>query len=124
MAGNENWMHNKSRGRGKQGRYCGFWCDSSWELAFIVYHLEHNLNIKRFNGFFEYEYEGKSKKYFPDFITDDGIIEIKGFCTKQWLAKEQQHPEVKVLYENDMKIYLDYVIEKYGNKFYEILYEK
>ena len=34
-------------GRGKKGWYKGIFCDSSWELAFLVYHLEHNLYIER-----------------------------------------------------------------------------
>lgn len=34
-------------GRGKSGWYKGFWCDSSWELAFLIYHLEHEIPISR-----------------------------------------------------------------------------
>ena len=30
-------------GRGKQGWYKGYWCDSSWELAFVMYCLYNNL---------------------------------------------------------------------------------
>ena len=56
--------------------------------------------------------------YLPDFIECDTYIEIKGYNTKQWLAKLNQFPEkIKVLYENDMKIYLDYTIKKYGKNF-------
>ena len=66
-------------GRGKNGWYKGIWCDSSWELAFVIYHLEHNLYIERCHDIRTYEYNGKTYKYFPDFITDDGIVEIKGY---------------------------------------------
>ena len=34
-------------GFGKSGWYRGIWCDSSWQLAFVIYHLDHNLNIVR-----------------------------------------------------------------------------
>lgn len=62
--------------------------------------------------------------YIPDFITDDGIIEIKGYSNKQWKQKELQNPDIKVLYYKDVKIYLDYAISKYGDRFWEILYNK
>ena len=33
-----------------------------------------------------------------------------------------QHPDIKMIFSEDMKIYLDYVIEKYGRNFIK-LYE-
>lgn len=111
-------------GRGKQGWYKGIYCDSSWELAFLVYYLDHNKNIKRCEERREYIFNNEKHTYIPDFITDDGIIEIKGYKTQQWKSKLEQNPDIKVLYENDIKPYLNYVIEKYGDKFYETLYEK
>lgn len=123
MKGNTNWMHNKKRGNGKKGRYKGFKCDSTWELAFIVYHIEHNLNIKQCNIVYEYIYEGEIHKYYPDFITDDGIIEIKGRKNKKALAKEQQYPNVIIIDASKIKRYLDYVIQKYGEEFWKVLYE-
>lgn len=123
MKGNTNWMHNKKRGNGKKGRYKGFKCDSTWELAFIVYYVEHDLNIKPCNIVYEYTYEGEIHKYYPDFITDDGIIEIKGRKNKKALAKEQQYPNVIIIDANKIKLYLDYVIQKYGKEFWKVLYE-
>lgn len=111
-------------GRGKQGWYKGFYCDSSWELAFLTYYIDHNMNIKRCEERREYFYNNEKHTYIPDFITDEGIVEIKGYNTDQWKAKQEQNPDIKVLYEDDIKLYLNYVIEKYGNKFYETLYEK
>ena len=65
-------------GRGKSGWYKNYWCDSSWELAWVIYNLDHNIKFKRFKGYFLYTFENKSKKYFPDFELEDGtIIEIK-----------------------------------------------
>ena len=110
-------------GRGKHGWYKGIWCDSSWELAFVIYHLENNLFIKRCNEFRTYKYKDKTYKYYPDFITDEGIFEIKGYCDEISQTKHNQHPDIKMIYFDDMKIYLNYVIKKYGRNFIR-LYDK
>ena len=116
--------YRKGSGRGKKGWYKDVFCDSSWELAFLVYHLEHNLYIERYNKRRSYLYKGQKHTYIPDFITDDGVIEIKGYITEQWMCKQEQNPDVKILYEKDMIPFLNYVVSKYGNKFWEVLYEK
>lgn len=107
-------------GRGKSGWYKGIKCDSSWELAFVIYHLDNNLKIERCKEKRKYIFENKEHYYFPDFITDEGIIEIKGFKTEQWLAKEKQNPDIKVFYKNDIQPYIKYVTEKYGINFIEM----
>ena len=58
-------------GRGKMGYYKGYYCRSSWELAWIVYQIEHNIiNEPKKNYNFQitasliYSYsENKSAKY-------------------------------------------------------------
>ena len=40
-------------GRGKKGWYKGYWCDSSWELALVIYNLEHNIKFER-NKLFDF----------------------------------------------------------------------
>lgn len=114
-------------GRGKQGRYHGIWCDSSWELAWVIYQEEHNIQFKKYHGYFEYEFEGKKHKYYPDFQLSDGtIVEIKGYESKQWQAKLDQLPKtikLQILRKNEMKPILEYVTVKYGQDFIS-LYEK
>lgn len=66
-------------GRGICGWYKGFWCDSQWELAFIVYCLDNNISIKRNQTGYKYLFEGKEHKYFPDFIINNELYEIKGY---------------------------------------------
>ena len=117
-----NGGYRQGSGRGKKGWYKGFFCDSSWELAYVIYCLDHSINIKRNTEKRTYEYKGKVKNYIPDFIVEDEIVEIKGFETKEWLAKLKSNPDVKVLYEKELQPILDYVIMKYGKKFIE-LYE-
>ena len=112
--------YREGSGRGKQGWYKGIHCDSSWELAFLVYYMDHNLYIERCKEKRQYVWNNKQHTYYPDFITDDGIIEIKGYSTDQWKSKEEQNPDVIVLYKDDMKLYLDYVINTYGTDFIKL----
>ena len=112
--------YREGSGRGKQGWYKGIHCDSSWELAFLVYYMDHNLYIERCKEKRQYVWNNKQHTYYPDFITDDGIIEIKGYSTDQWKSKEEQNPDVKVLYKNEIKPYLDYVTNTYGTDFIKL----
>ena len=115
-------------GRGKQGWYKGYWCDSSWELAWVIFNIDHNIQFKRYSGYFEYQFNGAKHKYYPDFELEDGtIVEIKGAeKLKQWKAKLEQFPQDKqfqVIGKNEINKYLKYVTEKYGDDFIK-LYEK
>jgi hypothetical protein len=112
----------RGSGRGKKGWYKGFFCDSSWELAYVVYCLENNIDIKRNTEKRQYIWKDKIKNYIPDFIINGTLTEVKGFKTEQWLAKLEANPDVKVLYEKDLKPILEYVKNKYGKNFIS-LYE-
>ena len=108
-------------GRGIRGWYKGFWCDSSWELAWIIYSLEHNLKFLRCKEKFEYVYEGKKHTYNPDFILENGeYVEIKGWSCNKWKAKVEQFPKGKILHilmKEQMLPILKYVEAKYGKDF-------
>ena len=123
MKGNTNWKFNKHHGNAKQGWYKNIHCDSTWELAYLVYHIENNLYIERCTKCFDFIWENNYHKYIPDFITDEGIIEIKGRKSIKSLEKEKQFPFIKVIDEILIKPYLDYVINKYGAEFWKQLYE-
>jgi hypothetical protein len=112
----------RGSGRGKKGWYKGFFCDSSWELAYVIYCLEHNIDIKRNTERRSYQWGGKTKNYIPDFLVNNILIEFKGYKTAQWLAKLEANPDITVLYEKDLKPILGYVIQKYGKDFTK-LYE-
>lgn len=58
--------------------YEGLDFDSSWELAVWIYAKDHGLDIEREPIMFEYEINGKVKKYFPDFKLNEDLIEVKG----------------------------------------------
>jgi hypothetical protein len=112
----------KGAGRGKSGWYKGFWCDSSYELAWVIYNLEHDIRFERNKEAYIYEYKGEIHKYYPDFILDGKIIEIKGFSTEQTRAKSESVENLVILYGKDIKKEIDYVISKYGRDFIS-LYE-
>ena len=117
MMGNHNNDPSKT-GRGKKGWYKGIFCSSSYELAYLIYCLDHNINIKRCDKVYDYEYRGKHYKYYPDFIVDGTIIEIKGFWTEQVDAKTASVTDmpIKVLYRKDLKEVFDYINSTYDKQ--------
>ena len=71
----------KSYCRGTMGYYKGIHCDSSWELAYVVYCIDHNIPIRRCKDRIPYEANGILKYYTPDFVINESeIIEIKIIC--------------------------------------------
>ena len=117
-----NGGYRQGSGRGKKGWYKGFFCDSSWELAYVVYCLDHDIDIKRNTQKRQYVWNGEIKNYIPDFIVKGIFTEVKGYKTEQWLAKLNANPDIKVLYEKDLEPILEYVKGKYGKDFVS-LYE-
>lgn len=117
-----NGGYRHGSGRGKKGWYHGIFCDSSWELAFLIYHIEHDIKIERCTQQRKYTFNNKPKQYNPDFIVNNQIIEIKGYDSEQWQSKMEANPDIIVIYEKDMKPYLEYAISKYGKNFIN-LYE-
>lgn len=108
-------------GRGKKGRYKGTYCDSSWELAFILYCEKKKIPIERNHRLFEYKFNGKTYRYLPDFIrTDrkDYFIEVKGFFTDKEIAKVKCFPhKLKIYSGNGIKMILEFVEDIYGKDF-------
>lgn len=118
-----NGGYRKGSGRGIKGWYKGIFCDSSWELAFVLYCERWNIPIKRNMDRFPYSFEGKLYNYIPDFIVEEEYVEIKGFLTEKNQAKIDQFPhKLKLMLESDMKPILEEIIKLYGKNFVE-LYE-
>ncbi len=119
-----NGGYRKGSGRGKSGWYKGYWCDSSWELAFVIYNLEHNIKFERNKEGFEYEFENIKHKYYPDFILEDKTyVEIKGIIDEKNKAKILNFKyTLKIIDKINIKPYLKFVIDKYGKNFI-LLYE-
>jgi hypothetical protein len=110
-------------GRGKSGWYRGIFCNSTYELAWVIYNLEHSISFERNHNSFFYIHEGKQYRYYPDFIQNGEYIEIKGFLRSNDKSKFEQFPgQLKILYEKDIKEHIEYCKQKYGYHFEE-LYE-
>jgi len=114
-------------GRGKFGWYKDYWCDSTWELAFVIYNLDHDIKFERNKEGFEYIYNGEVCKYYPDFILEDGTyLEIKGYMNGKDEEKIKQFKfPLKVLSTNEILPYINYVKETYKiDKLYHLYNDK
>ena len=121
---------NTSNGCHKHGWYKGYWCDSSWELAWIVYNLDNGIEFKRNKQGFPYTFNDKIHQYFPDFVLSDGtFVEIKGRSSiekldNRTLTKIKAFPyKFKLLLAEEMKPIIDYCKEMYGNDYCHV-YDK
>jgi hypothetical protein len=114
--------YRQGSGRGKKGWYKGFFCDSSYELAYVIYCIDHGIPIVRNTEYRTYVHNGEIKNYLPDFIVNRKLVEIKGYRTDQWEAKLNSNPDITVLYENDLIYIFEYVKSVYGKGFIK-LYE-
>lgn len=108
----------------KHYRYDSLNFDSSWELAVYIYCIDHKIHIEREPLRFKYTNdEGKECYYFPDFIIEDKIIEIKGdqFLDEDLTLKDKAKQQcmnthnVILWVRSDIQKYLDYCIEKFGD---------
>ncbi len=124
--------HSKSK---RFYKFEGQMFDSSWELAFWIYCKDHNKDIQRCPCSFDYFVGNKAHKYFPDFLCEGELIEIKGDfylnensdlveynsqnVSELTLAKTKCMREhgVKVYSLNDMSCILDYVFKTYGRSY-------
>jgi hypothetical protein len=103
-------------GRGKKGWYRGHWCDSTYELAFIIWAVDHEIPFERNLELFPYEYEGRLLSWMPDFLLADGTyIEIKGYVTDQARAKFDYFLRpLEVFTRADLDRMFEYVHARYG----------
>jgi ribosomal protein S27AE len=109
--------HRINSGKAKTGYIRGIYCGSTWELAYALYNLDHQIPLSRFPYTLVSEKYGK---YLPDFLQDHKIIEIKGYWTKGVdrkikVARENGY-ECEILYKDQLQPYFDYVKSKYNFK--------
>lgn len=115
--------------RGKQGWYKNIFCNSQWELAFVIYCLDHNIKIERNKENFIYFYKNKQHLFYPDFVVNGKLVEIKNYWREINDIKinaVKQIKDIDILYTEDLKYVFDYILNKYGKDkrhIYE-LYEK
>lgn len=115
--------YRQGSGRSKSGWYKGIYCGSTWELAFLVWALDHDLPVVRCTNKFPYVFEKQLRSYLPDFVINNFFIEIKGYDTHQTNSKIEQFPEsLIVLRKEDLQPIFNYAISQYGKNYFE-LYE-
>lgn len=111
--------------------------DSSWEVAFYIYHRDKNHTILHEPKSFEYYIDGHKHLYFPDFKVGNKYYEIKGeqFIVryKNGNVKGMKCPfddslnyiynekykclrkhKVSLITCNEIKKYIDYIEDNYG----------
>lgn len=114
--------YRKGSGIGKSGWYKGYWCDSSYELAWVIYNIDHGHSFIRNKEMYGYVWKDKKRNYIPDFVKNNQLIEIKGFVDGLTQVKLDSVSNLKILFREDLNIEFDYVENKYGKDFIK-LYE-
>jgi hypothetical protein len=104
-------------GYARKGLYRGFWCDSSYELAVVIYCLDHNIPIKRNKKSYIYFWEGRRRRYTPDFRIAGTLVEIKGYYTPITDVKIASVNEpVLLMCRADLHNVFQYITWKYNVK--------
>jgi hypothetical protein len=118
--------YRQGSGRSKNGYYKGIYCGSTYELCWVIYNTDHNIEFKRFPG----KLEKDGIVYYPDFLLSDGvtIIETKGYEKQDSVDRKTKVAEsfgyiVKVLRKDDLQYAFDYVAKTYNTKRFQELYD-
>lgn len=117
--------------------------DSEAELCYYIWLKDNNILFEYQPMIkFEYKYNDKTHFYFPDFIVEGQIVEIKGdhffkedgtmqnpFDHSLDMLYEAKHQcmlknNVKIIRANEYNKYIEYVKNKYGNDFIKSLKQK
>lgn len=118
--------------------FSNFRFDSSWELIYYIYCVDHNVPIEVHPCSIPYSVEGKLHYYQPDFlINNDTLVEIKGNhflnehkelvnpFNRSNHQKQKDIQKMKCMQENNVLLItstelqpcVDYVFEKYGKNY-------
>ena len=115
--------YREKSGRSKSGYYKGIYSGSTYELAWMIYQIDHGIPFDRFDK--KLTYDGTS--YIPDFIQDGKIVEIKGYedaKVKKKIEVARYHGyDVIVLKKDDLSKEFEWVREKYRVKNLYELYD-
>lgn len=95
--------YREGSGRSKSGRYRGIFCGSTYELIFLVFHLEHKIPIIRCRIVLSYVYGSRTRSYHPDFEVGGRMVEVKGYMNEQAKAKHDQNPEVVLVGRSEIE---------------------
>jgi hypothetical protein len=116
--------YREGSGRSKSGYYKGIYCGSTYELCWMIYNIDHQIEFTRFPG----KLEKDGIIYYPDFLLSDGrtIVETKGYEKQESVDKKTKIATsfgyiVNVLRKHDLQYAFEYVTNTYNTKkFYEL----
>lgn len=112
-------------------KYNDLYFDSSWEIAYYIWltdnkiSFEYHPSIKKTNLY--YEWNGKRKSYYVDFIVEGQYVEIKNdlLYEKLLIPNTKNNEKYKLMIKNNVIILkykeilpiLKYIDEKYGKNY-------
>ena len=110
--------------------------DSAWEIALVIYAKDNNISLEKNPCCFEFEYENKKHRYYPDFKVNGKLVEIKGDHFFDGDKMINPYDKESDLFEakhqcglnngvefwtfKEMKPILEYVYNKYTKNFIEL----
>ena len=121
----------------KKYRYDNLQFDSIPEIAYYIWLKDNNIDFTYQPTSFEFVFEGKKHKYFPDFIVEGQLVELKGdqflkedgtwrcpWDPQQDSLYEAKHQAAiqhgaKIMYSADYMIYVKYTQDKYNKRFFK-----
>lgn len=107
--------YREGSGYGKRGRFNGHIVQSTWECAFIIWAGLLGKQIFRNIQGFKFLFEGKERTFFPDFVMDGKLHEVKGWPSKLTSVKIAQFgQDVKFWFRKDLEEIFELVEEKMG----------
>lgn len=117
--------------------YNNIYFDSSWELAYYIWLVDNNIPFKYHTGFYFEYYDAFNNKhrYYPDFYVNNEWVEIKSNILWDFEKNQIKNQDgtlneaktkciiennIKLLFGNEIKPYLNYVKNTYGKDFFKL----
>lgn len=115
--------YREKSGRSKSGYFKGMYSGSTYELAWMIYQIDHDIPFGRFDK----KLTLNDVSYIPDFIQFGKIVEIKGYEDDRVQSKIEvarwHGYDVLLLKKDDLKKEFEWVRTKYGVKNIYELYD-
>lgn len=92
------------------------WLQGSWELKLANFLDSKNIKWNKNKTGFNYVFNGKHRKYYPDFIVNNVYIEVKGYQTELDLVKWKQFKSKLLIIKkeqiNNLDVWFDTTFKK------------
>lgn len=112
-------------GFGIKGWFENNFFDSSWEFVYYLYIRDFGIKINKNKKLFQYEYDGKTRNYLPDFIIENDIyVEIKGYESEIDKIKYNCIPNLIVIKKIDIEPIIEYIINRYDKNYVDMYSNK